>query len=232
MSPVPRIHLTPARPRGRAGFSLIEVLVVVAVLALLTGMLTPVMGMVRNQARSAQAGKMITEVAVALEDYRANDLRHLYPTPDAARQDAVSQGYYLARDPADPASLFVQIEAQYGVGGMTAPGGYRTPVQALDGNAASPTYRCLLDPWGRPYLYWPDGAWLNPDGSTNATLMNQAADRPPGVTAAFAAQGRTMDWNPGGGEPFAYIWSYGKLTGPADAQPGNSPNWIRNRTAR
>jgi prepilin-type N-terminal cleavage/methylation domain-containing protein len=227
----------PTRAPGHA-FTLIEVLIVMSVIAILVTILIPVVNLMRNQAKKTGAARMVGELAMAFDDYRDSDPRHLYPAPNPARQDPITQGYFLDRDPAAAISLFIEVENQQTLSAQTAAAtghapagrGWQTP--AVDRNGSAATYGLLLDPWGKPYRYWLDGAYLTPAHVLDGHLMNGVADRPPGVDAAFAGAGTAIDWNPGVTEPAVYLWSSGIPRGGLEDQPANATNWIYNRAGQ
>lgn len=66
------------RLRGRAAFTLIEVLVVVAIIALLVAILLPSLKAARDQARRTSCGSNLHQVGVALTSY-VNDFRGQLP---------------------------------------------------------------------------------------------------------------------------------------------------------
>jgi prepilin-type N-terminal cleavage/methylation domain-containing protein len=63
MSSLPSTH------RRSQGFTLIELLVVISIIAILAGMLLPVIGVVREMARSAQCGKNQSQIIGAMVAY-------------------------------------------------------------------------------------------------------------------------------------------------------------------
>ena len=68
---------TPARAR-RVGFTLIELLVVISIIALLIGVLLPVLGKARSTARQIQCGANLHQVGIGFAGYAA-DHRSLLP---------------------------------------------------------------------------------------------------------------------------------------------------------
>ncbi len=215
----------------RRAFTLVEILLAIAVILVLMALLLPVIGMIRNQSYRAGTAKMVSELTTAFDAYREEDPHHFYPTPNPAHWDAGVGAYYLDYNPADPASTLVMLERQTVLANPTGPGvvygGYAVSHANLDTSPTSPTVNCLVDPWTRPIYYWLDGSYFQPGHVRVDTLMNGVADRPAGYNAAVAAAGGTINWNARGTEPFAYIWSMGQLhNGNTDLLPANYQNWI------
>ena len=75
----------------RLGFTLTELLIVVAVIALLAAMLLPAVGMVRNLAKSASCTNNLRQISLAVYGYAA-DNENIFPTGYAA-QLASNIGY-------------------------------------------------------------------------------------------------------------------------------------------
>ncbi len=69
-SPTPARHL-PLRP-VRRGFSLAEMLVVIAIIGLLFSVLMPVLNMVRRQGERTQVSAMLSSIGTALDSYRSD----------------------------------------------------------------------------------------------------------------------------------------------------------------
>lgn len=69
----------PASSLRQTGFTLIELLVVVSVIAVLTAMLLPVVGMIREQARRVSCTSQMRQVGMALVEYRG-DNKGMYPS--------------------------------------------------------------------------------------------------------------------------------------------------------
>lgn len=90
----------PARraPRRPAGFTLIEVLVVVVILGILAAIIVPNLMEQPGQARITKAHSDIRAIESALNMYRLD--KHVYPTTDEGLEALV--GNYLPRLPMDP----------------------------------------------------------------------------------------------------------------------------------
>jgi prepilin-type N-terminal cleavage/methylation domain-containing protein len=92
---------TPCRPALRvAGFTLIELMVVIAIIAVLVGLLFPALGMARRSARNAETKSLIHSITGAIQSFNADHQR--------------SPGYF---------SHFAMASAQNGgLGGTTSMG--------------------------------------------------------------------------------------------------------------
>jgi len=74
--PVMRAHVTPTSlnimkttPSTRQAFTLVELLTVIAIIAVLMGLLFPTVGAVRDSARRAQAQNDVTQIATAIRAF-------------------------------------------------------------------------------------------------------------------------------------------------------------------
>jgi len=88
---------TAARPRRRSGFSLVELLVVVAIIALLIGILIPAVGKARSVAESAVCGSNLKQVGTGFATY-ASQFNDYLPGPNTSGAPWVDQSeeVYLA----------------------------------------------------------------------------------------------------------------------------------------
>ena len=190
------------------GFSLLELLIVIVIITVLMAMLLTAISAVREHAKHTAAAQVIAELQVALENYRAEDMRHKFPIPEPEPSP------FMRRDPAFAGSADPTLR--------TGPNPTRIIDQLADcgfswrtdqmGGPGSVAPDCLLDPWRRPYRYAVDAA----------TTPGPQAWRP----APLA------DWNSGNARPFAYVWSIGTPVGAADAEPATARRWVYRRDGK
>jgi prepilin-type N-terminal cleavage/methylation domain-containing protein len=72
------------------GFTLIELLVVISIIAVLAGMLLPVLGIAKTKAKVAKAKTELSNLMTAINQYEAD--YHRYPASDLARASLTSEG--------------------------------------------------------------------------------------------------------------------------------------------
>jgi type II secretion system protein G len=125
------LHNT-ATPDHERGFTLIELMIVVAIIAILAGILIPNFVNARSQAQTAACESNMRSIATALELYYADN--QVYPTasgaavvPELFTANGVA---YLNNTPKDPAAQ--SSSATYSV----------TTTQATGGNPAGYTIQC------------------------------------------------------------------------------------------
>lgn len=161
------------------GFTLVEMLVVIAIIGVLLGLLIPAIGMVQERSRRARAASTVTNIHQALQTYAGEERRHRFPP------QAVSLA--LEWSPTgDPSAL--------GVLNLLENHGFNVDRSALN-RTTSPPY-VLDDPWRRPYQYQADNDLLGVVG----------AQRPLG---SDGVQPPLSDWNAAGVRPWGYVWSTG-----------------------
>lgn len=78
------------RPREEQAFTLVELLVVIAIIAVLAGLLTPVIGKARKKSQRIQCGNRLKNIGTAATMY-ADDYRNRYPWPRAIRGGGTGQ---------------------------------------------------------------------------------------------------------------------------------------------
>ena len=149
-------------PAARSGFTLIEILVVISIIALLTALLLPTIHEGQRQTFEAVAKTEVMSLAAGLESYVADEGE--YPALEG-EPVAADTNHYPAlhrallgeprpRGPGGRAAPYARVEeARVAVADGTE-GGYRRARRdelADDGIA-----KHFLDPWGNPYIYRPN----------------------------------------------------------------------------
>lgn len=200
------------RPSGRsspnAGFTAMELMVVVAIIVVLLAMLLPVVGMLRESARRQQAGNVVSQLMAGLLQYSNEDPTRSFP---AAESDL-----FIRYDPSNAPVVPPQVPHLYNLmSAMQMDGG----LQVLVSDPVNAGMRVLVDPWHRPYRYQADNAGLS-DPTTKI-----APTRPDPAL---------LNWNAKNQVPFGYVWSLGsprhgstgQWTSDPDAVPGSGAPWI------
>lgn len=190
----------PYAPDRRAAFTLVEIIVVVAIIVVLVGVLVPAVALVRRSVHQRTASQVVEMLHQAIEAYRQDDAQRRFPTqPNADRS--------LSRVEVDDARTAVGTLELLESRGFQA-----AAEQPRDGDGR------LLDPWGNPYRYWPGmlRSAVVADGVLPGWNWDAANSRP-------AAWGRRPDpatqTLADGGLLYAYVWSTGRT-------PGAAETWI------
>ena len=152
----------PIHSRSSQAFTLIEMLVVIAIIATLAGILLPVVSSVKQKAKVAQAGTEVRSLAAAITAYQS--LYAIFPCSDA---DGKSGNDMTYTNNSDIITILLDVD-----GGVNA-GHVRNPQKHvfLNGKMVNtvvqpgigPDYN-FRDPWGRPYVVTLD---LNYDNRCN-----------------------------------------------------------------
>jgi len=133
--------MTPKSPTRKqaAGFSLIELLVVVAIIAILAGLILQTAGFVQNKAARSRAEAEVAALSAALESYKAD--YGDYPLSSTA-------GY------ANSATLLFNVLTLSNSNNPLGKVYFDAPASILLNSKAplSPTNQ-LIDPFGQPYNY-------------------------------------------------------------------------------
>jgi prepilin-type N-terminal cleavage/methylation domain-containing protein/prepilin-type processing-associated H-X9-DG protein len=101
---------TPAPRPARPAFTLIELLVVISIIALLIGILLPVLGSSREEARAIACGSNLRQITIAFETYIA-DNKEFYPPAYVYPENAWNG--------AGNGSFQWRLATQFGTGGGT-----------------------------------------------------------------------------------------------------------------
>ncbi len=185
----------PSPSRFRSAFTLIEMLVVIAIIATLASILLPVVGNVKKKAKVAQAGTEVRSLAAAITAYQS--LYGIFPCSGA---DATGGGGPVPNDKTYTTNadiIIILLDLDAGVNANHA----RNPQKQvfLNGKMVSsasqpgigPDYN-FRDPWGNPYVISLD---LNYDNQCNDSFY--APPPGPGIPAAV------LVWSYGpNGKPF------------------------------
>ena len=170
--------ITQAHARLQKGFTLIEMLVVIAVIAILASMIFPITKAVTRNKIRARARAELTQLDTAIQTYKTK--LGYYP-PDNRNNPALNQLYYellgTTFTPAGKSGTYqtldgsaqisaTDVQSQFGVGGFqnsaTANGGDEGPVAVNFFKGISPSQvRDYIDPNGsaRIRLLVGPGAW-------------------------------------------------------------------------
>lgn len=190
-----------ALPRLRpAGFSLVELLMVLAIIAVLMTLVIGAIGVVRARARIAQTQAMVLGLTGAIETYAAEDVIHRFPLHEQLFVPATAPPpYEVARAP------LAGVHADGLLGLLSA----RKPFAQDD--ARFDDQQRLLDPWGRPYLYH----LRRPTPTANAARMQD--------WNWDAAKARERQWSQvkDAAAPYPYLWSLGP-----DGAADDAAGWI------
>ncbi|MBN8525835.1 MAG: type II secretion system protein [Planctomycetes bacterium] len=205
----------PCPPRQPAnGFTLVELLTVVAIIAILVAVLLPAIGLVREKSRVQAARQAVAEIGLALKTYALLDARHRYPLHNAGAASLyvpaatptsglTATPQPLAHDPyGDAPAIRAKDGSACGVLGALLDLGSTLP-------ARTDAQGRLTDPWERPYLY---------------QLTRPAPAMPANALQDWnweATLGRPRAWNalasPPCAAPFPYVWSTGRSGSTTDA---------------
>jgi prepilin-type N-terminal cleavage/methylation domain-containing protein len=157
-----------SRPQTLLAFTLIELLTVITIIAILMGLLFPAMGIVKEQARRAEAKVAAGQIAGAIKQYYTEYGK--YPVIDYTATDATPQDVKLG-DPAlsgvegDNNELFNTLRSK--IDGKNVDNTYNprrisffeykpasdvaSPKSGFADATGSPKKGALFDPWGKQY---------------------------------------------------------------------------------
>jgi prepilin-type N-terminal cleavage/methylation domain-containing protein len=160
----------------RAAFTLIELLTVIAIIAVLMGLLFPALSAVKENARKVQAKNDIANIVAAVGAFNTEYSKYPVATPPATGDFT----YDAKTNTNDKLFLILMAKETSSTPLNTrkisfinppiakAPAGTALPKGGLDPNSASPQW---FDPWGKPYFVMMDTDYdnvLTPNPYTSA----------------------------------------------------------------
>ena len=149
------------------GFTLVELLTVIAIMAILAGLLLPALGKAREKANVAKCVATIASLQTALAMYQV-DYGVYPPSTDEATQH---NGNSATTDTADEFALVNTLAA------ATTTGGPYMEFKGKDLDEETDTDQpVLLDPWGQAYIYVCQKYF---DGSGNLTDVDDTGTEGP-----------------------------------------------------
>lgn len=154
-------------PRHRPGFTLVELLAVLALIVLLSALAGTVSQAIHRRAAVSRCRAELAQLAAAIEEYA----RHHGGCPQTA----------------EPAGLLAALEGRRGSTGDPIDGSRRfIDNGAFHLSAASPPApdSHLLDPWNQPYRYRHLAAGWEGDGFFLYSIGPDGRDHPPGDDGA------------------------------------------------
>ena len=207
------------RPRQSAAFTLIEMIMVIAIILVLAGLVVGVYTLVKTQSARARAKAEIEQLRAALENFRADNGG--YPQDSQKTDKLDPRNIADATDISPTGKLAASSKFLYESltgdtndnGNMTknyAPGFFKPSRLGGPhvGNAVNPV-QYIMDPYGNPYGYSTAGLLLEQEYRTTLTT-NPGATRPAQNSQGTQGYSSTFD-----------LWST------ADDRQGNTGKWIK-----
>jgi len=176
--------LATRRDAPRAGFSMTEMLIVMAIMTILAASLIVLVPGLRTRAMRAQASSDIHLMSMAINQYRED--KGGYPDRPYAPATPTAPGAYDHID----RCLYEWLTNPSAGGSGNGWGGAKDTWEFLRGD--SKTLKQILDPWGAPYYYIPYNSYLL------GVRVNDPTDSTPLVDGATALPnffGTTPPWD-------------------------------------
>ncbi len=200
--------------KPHSGFTLVELLVVMVIIAILMGLLFPAINVARQSAYKAQAANDLQQIVGAVKGYYADYGK--YPLTDAQVKSGLQAVYGDPNGAYTSSQLFNVLCYPSGFADNQNASGPQNPRKVVYlslnnvKNATAPksgldTKGNYYDPWGSTYVVFIDALYQNyidvTGGYTdpNFTLNNSKG---PSVGVGVATLGKDLSWGSGGNKIF------------------------------
>jgi prepilin-type N-terminal cleavage/methylation domain-containing protein len=152
-------------PKRARAFTLIELLIVIAMIAILAGLLFPAFQAVQNQAKRTQAKNDLTQIVTAVNAFYTEYGKYPLVTAETTYGSTTIPNadlFFTLRAVASGANAGNAVNTRVIVFSQPPDSKVSNPAKAgIDSIASSPTYGTWFDPWGTPYIVRIDGDYSN-----------------------------------------------------------------------
>ncbi len=201
------VSLKVARTSPRLAFSLVELLVVMAIIAILVALLLPVIRKVRYQASETACASNLRQIGFILSSY-ASENNGWYPKNGAIRNypDSLKNG--TAWDITIPLKKYVGFSnsAQKDRRAMDI---FRCPLTTKDmvDTSTDSSYSLMFDTWG--YITTPHGTIADFPSAANTNAADQEPGKIPTRPGQYGINGQKLwgAWNPTNSPQFSTGWT-------------------------